>query len=373
MVDLQGQYEKIKSEIDTAIQEVLDSTHFIKGPQLINFQKALGEYLHIPHVIACANGTDALQIALMSLDLKQGDEVITSPFTFIATVEVIKLLGLKPVFCDVDPDHFNLDPDKLEALINPATKAIIPVHLFGQCTDMNRINEIAKRHKLFIIEDAAQSLGSEFYPSSGGVIKAGTIGHIGCTSFFPSKNLGAFGDGGAIFTHDDLLAEKIKSIANHGMKEKYVYEYTGVNSRLDTLQAAILLVKLRKLDEYNKARKIAAEYYDRKLHKCKFVIIPSRVPWSDHIFHQYTIKVKPDLREGLKLFLEKRGIPSMIYYPSPLHTQTAYKDLGYKTGDFPVAEELCTTVLSLPMHTELGKDQLEYISEAVLSYFNCGT
>ena len=370
MVDLTGQYEKIKDKIDDAIREVIESTTFIRGPQVGKFQEALGSYLDIPYVVACGNGTDALQVALMALELKPGDEIITTPFTFISTVEVIRLLGMKPVFCDVNPDTFNIDADKLENLITPFTKAIIPVHLFGQCSDMESINKLALKYGLYVIEDSAQSLGTNYFYSNGITKKAGSLSTIGCTSFFPSKNLGAWGDGGAIFTSDAVLGEKLGSIVNHGMKEKYYYKYIGVNSRLDTIQAALLNVKLKKLDEYNSARKVAAEYYDRKLNNCDNVAIPLRVKWSDHIFHQYTLKIGNNLRDDLRKYLRNKGIPAMVYYPEPLHLQSAYLDMGYSKGDFPEAEELSRKVISLPMHTELDEEQLEYISAGIIDFIN---
>ncbi len=370
MVDLSGQYDKIKREIDNAIGEVIDSATFIRGEQVYQFQESLRSYLDIPYVITCGNGTDALQVALMALDLKPGDEIITTPFTFVSTVEVIKLLGMKPVMCDVDPDNFNIDADKLNDVITPGVKAIIPVHLFGQCSDMARINEFASKYDLYIIEDAAQSLGTDFIFPSGERKKAGTLGNIACTSFFPSKNLGAWGDGGAIFTEDTELAEKIKAIVNHGMKEKYLYSCVGVNSRLDTIQAAILNVKIKCLDEYNSARQEAAAFYDRKLNNHPCFRIPSRVTWSNHIFHQYTLKVLNNRRDELKSFLQKNKVPTMIYYPVPLHLQDAYIDPGYMKGDFPVAEELCDQVLSLPMHTELDEEQLNYITNKIVEFYN---
>ena len=366
MVDLNGQYEKIRSEIDAAISEVAESTSFIRGKQLTVFQKALSEYLDVPYVIPCGNGTDALQIALMALDLKAGDEIITTPFTFISTVEVITLLGLKPVLCDVDPDTFNIDPVKLEKLVTGHTRAIMPVHLFGQCADMVEITRIADKYGLFVIEDAAQALGTNFIFPDGKTKKAGTLGTIGCTSFFPSKNLGAWGDGGAIFTSHKDYAEKMSAIVNHGMKERYHYEYVGVNSRLDTLQAAILNVKLKYLDEYIAARRSAAAFYDSELGQLPGIQIPSRIGWSDHSFHQYTLKVLTGRRDELKSHLQNLQIPSMIYYPVPIHLQKAYVDLGYSKGDFPIAEELCRQVISLPMHTELESDQLMYICDNVV-------
>lgn len=368
MVDLNGQYNKIKPQIDDAIQAVIDNTEFINGNPVKQFQKNLEQYLSVKHVIPCANGTDALQIAMMALGLQPGDEVITSDFTFIATVEVIALLGLKPVLADVDQDSFLITPEIIEKLITPKTRAIVPVHLFGQCCDMEKIMQIAQKHHLFVIEDAAQAIGSDCYFSNGKIMKAGTIGHIGCTSFFPSKNLGCFGDGGALFTNDDETAAMIRSVSNHGMKVRYYHDHIGVNSRLDTMQAAILDVKLRYLDEYNLARQKAAAYYDEAFKNNPRIRVPARVKNSTHMFHQYTVVLKDTDRNALKNHLQEKGIPAMIYYPVPMHMQNAYKYLGYQEGDFPVSEELCRTVLSLPMHTELSDQQLEYIIETINHY-----
>jgi dTDP-4-amino-4,6-dideoxygalactose transaminase len=368
MVDLFTQYSKIKEDVDNAIANVINTTAFIKGPQISEFENNLAKYLNTKHVISCANGTDALMIALMALDLKPGDEVITPPFTFIATVETIAFLGLKPVFIDVEPGTFNIDCNKLEKLITNKTKAIIPVHLFGQCADMYKIMKIANKHKLFVIEDTAQANGADFIFGCGTKQKAGTIGQIGCTSFFPSKNLGCFGDGGAMFTNSDELAERIRSISNHGMKVRYYHDMLGVNSRLDSIQAAVLNVKLKYLDEYNAARQKAAAFYDQALKGLDFVETPSYSNSSTHIFHQYTLKVKNGKRDQLKKYLEENNIPSMIYYPVPLHLQKAFKYLGLKEGDFPVSEALCKEVLSLPMHTELDNEQLNYICEKVISF-----
>lgn len=365
MVDLKGQYLKIKSETDNAIQSVIDHTEFINGRAVNDFQKNIEQYLSVKHAIPCANGTDALQIAMMSLSLQPGDEVITSNFTFIATVEVIALLGLKPVLADVDPDTFLITPQSIEKLITPRTKAIVPVHLFGQCCDMEEILNIARKYNLYVIEDAAQSLGTDYIFSDGRKQKAGTIGHIGCTSFFPSKNLGCFGDGGALFTNDDELAVMIRSIANHGMKVRYYHDHVGINSRLDTIQAAILDVKLKYLDTYNLARQKAAAFYDDAFENNSHIQIPKRVKNSSHIFHQYTLVLKNVDRNALKAYLQEKRIPAMIYYPVPMHLQEAYKNLGYKEGDFPVSEKLCKTVISLPMHTELDIRQLEYISLSI--------
>jgi dTDP-4-amino-4,6-dideoxygalactose transaminase len=369
MVDLHGQYLKIKEQVDAAIQQVIDSSAFIRGEDVGHFQNELSSYLGVKHSIACGNGTDALQVALMALDLQPGDEVITTPFTFIATVEVIRLLGLKPVFVDVRPDTFNLDPELLEQAITDRTRAIVPVHLFGQCADMETIMEKARSHGLYVIEDAAQALGAEFFPSIGPKQKAGTIGHLGCTSFFPTKNLGAFGDGGALFTNDDSFGKRIASLVNHGMKKRYHYDHVGVNSRLDSLQAAILRIKLRHLEEYHLRRQEAARWYDKNLRGLEGLQLPVRSSFSTHIFHQYTLLVQGKHRNDLKQFLYERGIPSQIYYPLPLHLQRAYRDLGYHEADFPVSEELCRRVISLPMHTELDQVQLAYISEQVQQFY----
>lgn len=365
MVDLKGQYQRIKQEIDEAVQDVVDKTEFINGSAVKSFQKNIEQYLSVKHTVSCANGTDALQIAMMALGLQPGDEVITSNFTFIATVEVIALLGLKPVLADVDPNTFLLTPETIEKLITSKTKAIVPVHLFGQCCDMERIMEIASKRNLFVIEDAAQAFGADITFKNGEVKKAGTIGHVGCTSFFPSKNLGCFGDGGALFTNDDSIAALLRSVANHGMKVRYYHDHIGINSRLDTIQAAILDVKLKYLNQYNEARKNAASYYDKAFKGNSKLQVPERVKYSDHIFHQYTLIIKDVDRNALKDYLQAKGIPAMIYYPVPMHLQTAYNYLGYNEGDFPVSEKLCQTVLSLPMHTELDEEQLGYISGSV--------
>lgn len=369
MVDLKGQYEKIKEEINVSIQAVINSSAFIKGPAVHKFQNELENYMAVKRVIPCANGTDALQLALMGLDLEPGDEIITTPFTFIATIEVIQLLRLKPVLVDIDPDTFNIDPDNIKKAISVRTKAIIPVHLFGQCADMDKIKEIAKNNDLKVIEDAAQAIGTRYSFDSGKKGKAGTLGDIGTTSFFPSKNLGAFGDGGAIFTNNEALGEKIAAIANHGMKKRYYYDYIGLNSRLDTLQAAILSVKLKYLDDFNKARQNAANYYDSAFKNTDEISTPFRFKKSEHIFHQYTLKVKNGKRDGLKSFLNEKGIPAMIYYPVGLHMQNAYKNLDYSEGDFPVTEKICTEVISLPMHTELNEQQLKFIAKSVNEFF----
>jgi len=369
MVDLKTQYENIKHEVDNAIQDVIDSTAFINGPHVKDFQHNLEKYLGIDSVISCANGTDALQIALMALNLETGDEVITPDFTFISTVEVVKLLGLKPRLVDVNPETFTIDIDKLEKAINKNTKAIVPVHLFGQCADMNAIMDIAEKHNISVVEDVAQATGAE-YNFKGNWEKAGTIGHIGCTSFFPSKNLGCYGDGGALFTNDHQMDEKIRTIANHGSKVKYYHDDIGVNSRLDTLQAAILNVKLKYLNNYNQARQKAAAYYDEKLGKLEHIQTPVKDRNSSHIYHQYTLVLDSSVnRNELKEYLKEKGIPSMVYYPVPMHKQSAYVDDLKSEDKFPVSERLSEKVLSLPMHTELTTEQLEWITTSIINYF----
>lgn len=370
MVDLRTQYERLKADIDSAISDVISSTAFIKGPDVRLFEEELQRYLGVRNVIACANGTDALQIAMMALGLKPGDEVITTNFTFIATVEVIELLGLKLVLVDPDPHTFNISPEAIERAITPRTRAIVPVHLFGQCADMEPVMDLARRHGIHVIEDVAQATGADYRSSDGTVKKAGSMGIIGCTSFFPSKNLGCYGDGGALFTDDDGLAELIRSITNHGMKVRYYHDTIGVNSRLDTIQAAILRVKLRHLDAFNRARQRAAAHYDRELSDVRGIIIPVRAVNSSHIFHQYTLRVEGGERNRLRECLENEGIPSMIYYPVPLHMQKAYAHLGYRAEDFPVTGRLTGEVLSLPMHTELDDEQLTYITGCIRSKFN---
>jgi dTDP-4-amino-4,6-dideoxygalactose transaminase len=370
MVDLRAQYEKMGSEIDKAIKSVLLSTAFIKGPDVKLFEEELKEYMHVKNVVSCANGTDALQLAITVLDLKPGDEVITTNFTFIATIEVVALLGLKPVIVDPEPGTFNISVEAVRKAITPKTKAIVPVHLFGQCADMESIMELAEKHGLFVIEDAAQATGADYIFKNGTTKKAGTIGLIGTTSFFPSKNLGCYGDGGALYTDNEAFAGKLRSIANHGMKLRYHYDDIGVNSRLDTIQAAILRVKLKYLSEFNRARKEAADSYDKAFARCGSISIPERASYSSHIFHQYTIKVKDGRRDELKKFLESKKIPSMVYYPGPLHMQNAYSYLGYKKSDFPVTTSLCREVLSLPMHPDMEKEQIDYIALNVLEFFN---
>jgi dTDP-4-amino-4,6-dideoxygalactose transaminase len=370
MVDLKTQYEKIKTEVDSAIQKVIENTTFINGPEVKSFQADLEKYLGVKHVIPCANGTDALQIAMMALDLKPGDEVITANFTYVATAEVIALLGLTPVLVDVYPDTFDINVEAIEKAINAKTKAIVPVHLFGQCANMEAIMQLAQKHKLYVIEDTAQAIGADFTFSNGETKKAGTIGTVGCTSFFPSKNLGCYGDGGAIYTNDDVLAAKLRMIANHGQSVQYVHDSIGVNSRLDSIQAAILGVKLKHLDAYAAARNKAADYYDKAFANHPKLKTPVRVKNSNHVFHQYTLQLKNVDRSALREFLSANGVPAMIYYPIPLHMQKAYTDARYKAGDFPVTEALCACVISLPMHTELTEDTLGYITSKVLAFIN---
>ncbi len=369
MVDLTTQYNKIKPEVDQAMQEVIQSSAFINGPQVKQFQQNLADYLGVNYVISCANGTDALQIALMALELEPGDEVITPDFTFISTVEVIKILGLKPVLVDVDRDTFNISTEGIKQAISEKTGAIVPVHLFGQCADMKEIMQVADQNNIPVIEDAAQALGTDYY-SAGNSQKAGTIGHIGCTSFFPSKNLGCYGDGGALFTNNENLAHKIKAIGNHGSHKKYYHDRIGVNSRLDTIQAAILDVKLNYLDRYNNSRQWAANKYDQELSEIPQIKIPTRNEFSSHIFHQYTVVLDEEVgRDDFKAYLKQKGVPSMVYYPVPIHLQNAFSDLGRSKGDFPVSEQLAQSVLSLPMHTELTEEQLERVTETIKSYF----
>ena len=367
MVDLQGQYLRIKAEIDAAIQDVLTSTAFIQGPQVQEFAQQLARYVDIPFVIPCANGTDALQIAMMALDLKPGDEVVVPVHTYVATAEVIALLGLTPVFVDVDPQTFNLDVQQLEGVMTDRTRAIVPVHLYGQCADMEPILQVAEARGLYVIEDAAQALGARYTFPTGETRQAGTMGVIGTTSFFPSKNLGCYGDGGALFTHDATLAGKMRMIANHGQKKKYHHDLVGVNSRLDTLQAAILKVKLNYLDHYTHRRNEVAAYYDRALAAVPGVTIPLRDPRSTHVFHQYTIQTAQ--RDALKEHLEQHDIPTMIYYPVPLHLQQAYRREGAPAGSFPVTEHLSNTVLSLPIHTEMAPEDLDFICSTLKAFF----
>jgi dTDP-4-amino-4,6-dideoxygalactose transaminase len=364
MVDLQKQYRAIKAEIDQAIEEVLTSTAFIQGPQVAEFAEALARYVGVERVIPCANGTDALQIAMMALNMKAGDEVIVPVHTYVATAEVIALLGLTPVFVDVDEETFNIDPRQIEKVISEKTKAIVPVHLYGQCADMEVILTIAQRHKLYVIEDAAQALGAQYIFSDGRRKQAGTMGIIGTTSFFPSKNLGCYGDGGAIFTNDHALADKMKMIANHGQRVKYHHDIIGVNSRLDTLQAAILNVKLKHLAAYTEKRNQVAGFYDAHL-SGPHINTPVRAKNSTHVFHQYTVRVKGKSREDFQKHLTAHGIPFMIYYPVPLHFQKAYQKIGIGEGDFPVAERLAKTVISLPIHTEMEDEELNFICQTI--------
>lgn len=366
MVDLKGQYEKIKTEVDAGIQDVINNTAFINGPVVKEFQADLERYLNVKHVIPCANGTDALQIAMMALNLKPGDEVITASFTYVATAEVIALLGLTPVLVDVYPDTFDINVEAIEKAITPKTKAIVPVHLFGQCADMERIMAVAKKHNLYVIEDVAQAIGADYTFSDGKRAKAGTIGTIGCTSFFPSKNLGCYGDGGAMYTNDSDLAAKMRMIASHGQSVQYVHDVVGVNSRLDSIQAVVLKAKLKHLDEYAFARNKAAAYYDKAFSNHSKIKTPVRAKNSTHVFHQYTLQLNGVDRNKLREQLAERGIPAMIYYPIPLHMQKAFASDRYKAGDFPVTEKLCACVLSLPMHTELDEETLNYIATNVL-------
>jgi len=369
MVDLKTQYKNIRSEIDDAIFSVINSAAFIRGPEVKLFEEELQSYLGVEHVISCANGTDALQIAMMSLGLKPGDEIITTNFTFVATIETAALLGLKPVIVDPEPGSYNISVKEIEKAISSKTRAILPVHLFGQCADMGVIMDIARKNNLLVIEDAAQATGTDYFFPGGIVRKAGTIGNVGTTSFFPSKSLGCYGDGGAVYTNDHELAKKLRSIANHGMKIRYHYNDIGVNSRLDTLQAAILRVKLKYIDKYNQARKSVADFYDEALAGCLEIAVPERKDYSSHIFHQYTIRISNGKRDDLKKYLDENKIPSMIYYPGPLHMQEAYRYLGHGESDFPVTTTLCKEVLSLPIHTEMDQNQLDYIKQAILQFF----
>ncbi|MCH6199257.1 DegT/DnrJ/EryC1/StrS family aminotransferase [Aquiflexum sp. LQ15W] len=369
MVDLKSQYEKIKDEIDAAMQEVIDQAAFINGPHVRLFADDLKAYLNCKYVIPCGNGTDGLQVAMMALDFKPGDEVIVPAFTYIAAVEVIALLGLKPVFVDVDAATFQIDTSKIESKITDKTVAIVPVHLFGQCSEMEAILKMAQNHGLKVIEDAAQSIGSVYRFSDGTLAQSGTMGDIGVTSFFPSKNLGCFGDGGAMFTNDHDLAEKMRMISTHGQKKKYHHHSIGVNSRLDTVQAALLRVKLRYLNQYQNARNKVAEAYDKAFEANSHISIPKRILQSTHVFHQYTIKLKDVNREEFSKHLASFGIPTMIYYPVPTHLQLAYQNYGYREGDFPISEKLCKEVISLPMHTEMESEQLDLIIDSINSYF----
>ena len=376
MVDLKGQYEKIKTEVDASIQEVLDSNAYINGPKVHEFQKSLEEYLDVKHVIPCANGTDALQIAMMGLGLEQGDEVITVDFTFAATVETIALLKLTPVLIDVERDTFNMDLEALKKAITPKTKAIIPVHLFGLCANMEEIMKVAEAHNLFVIEDTAQAIGANYTYSDGAKKKAGTIGNIGTTSFFPSKNLGCYGDGGAIFTNDDDLAHIIRGMVNHGMYKRYYHDVVGVNSRLDSIQAAILNIKLTHLDAYCDARRKAANYYNNAFNNHPNIVTPTPkncgtsicATCDCHVYHQYTLQIINADRNALHQHLLDNNIPNAIYYPVPLHSQKAYADSRYNEDDFKVTNELIETVVSLPMHTEFEEDQQEFITQTILNF-----
>ncbi len=369
MVDLKGQYAKIQAEIDAAVLKTIRDASFINGPEVVTFTKNLSTYLGGAHVIPCANGTDALQVAMMALGLEPGDEVIVPSFTYVATAEVIGLLQLKPVMVDVDPIHFNITKANIEQAIGPKTKAIVPVHLFGQCADMEPILALAKEKGLYVIEDTAQAIGAVYTFSDGTQKQAGTMGHIGCTSFFPSKNLGCYGDGGAIYTHDPVLAERIKMVANHGQVKKYVHKYIGVNSRLDTIQAAILDIKLKYLDQYSAARRAAADRYDRLLSGIDGLQTPVRAKNSTHVFHQYTMVIANGKRDALKQHLEAAGIPAMVYYPVPLNEQEAFRTIGAVVGSLNETERLCASVLSLPMHTELTEEQQVFITDTVKSFF----
>ncbi len=370
MVDLKGQYSKIQDEIDDAVINVIRSAHFINGPQVQLFCNNLEKYLSVKKVIPCANGTDALQIAMMALDLQAGDEVIIPAFTYVATAEVVALLGLTPIWVDVDPMTFNIDTVCLERAISPKTKAVVPVHLYGQCADMEKILEIARKYGLKVIEDTAQSIGAVYTFSDGKKMSAGTIGDIGTTSFFPSKNLGCYGDGGALYTNNENIAHVSYMIANHGQKKKYYHEKVGINSRLDTIQAVVLNIKLKYLDTYISARQNAASIYDSLLSGISEIQIPCRSSKSTHVFHQYTIIVANGLRDGLKEYLESKGIPVMIYYPYPMHLQEAYISERYQNGAFPVSERLSSSVLSLPMHTELTFDEQVIIADNIRTFLS---
>ena len=378
MVDLKGQYNDIKDIVNPSINEVIENTAFINGPKVHDFQKNLEEYLSVKHVIPCANGTDALQIAMMGLGLKPGDEVITADFTFAATVEVIALLQLTPVLVDVNEDDFNINIEAIKKAITSKTKAIVPVHLFGQCANMEAIMEIAGEHNLFVIEDNAQAIGANYTYKDGSKVKAGTIGHVGATSFFPSKNLGCYGDGGAIFTNDDKLAHTIRGIVNHGMYERYHHDVVGVNSRLDSIQAAVLDAKLPRLDAYNKARQTAARKYNAAFKDIENITTPKTVGGCDgvcdtcdcHVFHQYTLRIKGADRDALAAHLNENEIPCGVYYPIPLHKQKAYADDRYNEADFPVTNQLVKEVISLPMHTELDDEQIEFITSTIIKFIH---
>ena len=370
MVDLKGQYSKIKIEVDEAIISCISSATFINGPAVKEFQLNLEQYLNVKHVIPCANGTDSLQIAMMALELQPGDEVICPAFTYVATAEVIGLLGLTPVMVDVDPETFNVTANEIEKAITSKTKAIVPVHLYGQSCDMEAIMQLAEKHNLFVIEDNAQAIGADYTFTDGSKAKTGTIGHIGSTSFFPSKNLGCYGDGGALMTNDDDLALKMRMIANHGQEKKYYHKVLGCNSRLDTIQAAILQIKLNHLDQYSAARNKMAAFYDEAFSSIEEIEIPVRQYNSNHVFHQYTLKVKNGKRSDLQQYLLNLGIPSMIYYPLPLYKQEAFKQ--FVSDDFVLAttEQLCDEVLSLPIHTEMNLDEMDFVCNSIQSFFN---
>ena len=369
MVDLQSQYEQLKTEIDSRIFSTINSGAFIQGPEVKSFEAGLSRYHDGAHVISCANGTDALQIALMALELEHGDEVIVPSFTFVASVEVIALLGLKPIVVDVDDRTFLMKLDNIQDSLSPRTRAIIPVHLFGQCVNMKELMEVAKIRDLTIIEDNAQSIGAKCKLSDDSWMMSGTIGQIGTTSFYPSKNLGCYGDGGAILTKDESLAHKVKMLANHGMQKRYYHDIIGVNSRLDSLQAAVLNAKLPHLDEYNKKRRGVADQYDKLLEPISDIIIPARVPWSDHVFHQYTIRVHRDHRNELQTYLAEQKIPSMIYYPVPMHEQAAFNKIVRRRVTLTNTERVCREVLSLPMHPDLTEEQINYICDHIKKYF----
>lgn len=370
MVDLMAQYQKIKPQVDAAILSVIENAQFVNGPEVQGFQKELESFLGVKHVIPCANGTDALQIALMALGLKPGDEVITPSFTFIATTEVVALLGLKPIFVDVEKDSFCMDPEKLEAAITSKTKAIVPVHLYGQAANMDEIMAIADKHGVAVVEDNAQAIGSDYRNSDGSKQKVGSIGHIGCTSFFPSKNLGCYGDGGAIFTNNDELAASMRQVVNHGQSKRYYHDVVGCNSRLDSIQAAVLRIKLRELDNYIVARRAVADHYDHFFAQFEQIKTPSRDIYSSHVFHQYTMILDGIDRDALNLFLSAKGIPSMIYYPVPAHRQKMFENYGSGDTNLPVTDWLTERVMSLPIHTEMDKEQLDHICAGVAEFIN---
>lgn len=371
MVDLQGQYRKIKTEVNAAIQQVLDTSSYINGPLVQDFQQNLEEYMGVKHVIPCANGTDALQIAMMALGLQPGDEVITADFTFAATVEVVGLLGLTPVLVDVDEDSMNISVEAIKKAITPKTKAIVPVHLFGRAANMTEIMQIAKEHQLYVIEDNAQAIGANYTFADGSKKRLGTIGDVGTTSFFPSKNLGCYGDGGAIFTNNDDLAHTIRGIVNHGMYKRYYHDVVGVNSRLDSVQAGVLNVKLPHLDAYNKARRMAADAYNKAFADCEYIVTPKfDTQGDDHVFHQYVLRITNGKRDELLAHLQANNIACAIYYPIPLHLQKAYADERYQEKDFIVTNRLCEEVLALPMHTELDSETINYITQTVLDFLN---